>query len=476
MKKIFIGLLFFTGITYCQDQSWQLFPPGELNHYEVRSATHEIRSFQCDSIRTTGSSTITYFRGHIGFSDSCYWQNRDFLSSSGFRIDSLVYNDSSALFYFREGTTVMDFRFNYSAKPGDEWNLSTHLSRKGYCVAVKDTMILGLADSMKIYVLESSTYGNVTIKLSKSFGLIRFIPFTDFFLEIPLNKTTIPYYGLIGFQNETESRGFQLPGFSDYFHLSAGDLLLWKRTFYAGNDQTKQYLRDSIKSSSLNPEFIYYNVHRQMFDNNGNLIRSTDTTLAYLKNDFGLLFNVPAGWTVARDPGIRSEVFFIDDIYFDYNDPDTAIKLSVTAPMCEFVPFNGYCNMVCLLDFGNSHLKFSTAEGLIYMHDYSVENELTLLGSSIFRKVRGTLEIPVGIEQSKICPIAIFPNPSSGIIAVTNSQLIQMIKIYNQWGTLLSSMSGTGQIDLSDQLPGCYYLYIITYSGDIYIRRMILIK
>jgi hypothetical protein len=382
---MFNRIIIALSILFCHDlfaQNWQLFPPHQLNHYEVNPDDHEIRSFLCDSVLDAGSQTIHFFRGHSGFSDNCYWQNRGFLNSGLFRIDSLIYDDTLAIYYFREGESVFDFRFYCGAKPGDEWDLSTHLSRKGYCTNAEMIDILGISDSVKTYALESAIYGNVEIMLSKSFGLIQFVPFTDFFQEVPTGKLTIPYYHLIGFQNNMENMGFELPGFFDYFHLLAGDILLWKKTFYKEIELTAQYFLDSIQSTFYNPEWVSYNSHRKIFDREGRIVQIKDTAITYSMNDYGAFFNVPSGWMVTQESGSGNEVILIDKINFDYSDPDTAVRLEITAPGCELLQSDN-CYIICVDGFWSTSLKFSTVEGLTYIHKYSVEDELLL---NIFRR------------------------------------------------------------------------------------------
>ena len=477
MLRSVIILLAWTLSNTMLAQNWQLFPLHQLNHYQVENTNHGIRSFECDSITDNGESIVHLFINYLGPSKSCYWQNREWLSHSnddGFTVDSLVYLGDSVIYYFNNYGSLFEFVFKYNAKPGDSWDLSSHLSRTGTCVSEGIADILGETDSIKTFTLQSAE-GNIDFILSKTHGLIRFIPFTNFFLEIPAKSDVFSYHNLIGIKTDIDFRGFQLPGFNDYFHLSAGDLLLWKYTFYDMMDLTVNYYRDSLIATNITFDSVTYQVYRKIFSNYGILIDIWDTSYTYLKAEYEYQLLTPNQWYTNMNEDPYSEIFFIDNTCFKCSDSDTSVIKEFTSNACSFMQSEEGCNIICLLDDLETKYRVSTAEGITYLSE-PYGRELKLLGSVIDGVESGSMQIPVDLEHLTKCPVSVYPNPSSGIIYLTNENLISGIELYSPSGILLFSGKGSHLVDLSDYSEGFFYLVIYTCSGEIYMQKVIFMK
>lgn len=476
LRSIYI---FFISLMCCISfaQNWQLFPVNQLNHYRVDTENPAIRSFECDSAHLNDESIVHLFRRYNGFSDTCFWQNRNMFYCSNsitFDIDSLIYNYDSVIYYFTESGTLFDFVFKYAAKPGEEWDLSSHLGRTGTCNSVGVMDILGVTDSVKIFTLQTAVE-DVQFIVSKTNGLIQFIPFIFFFYEFPTAKSTFPYYNLIGFESTAETQGFQFPGFAEYFHLSAGDLLLWKYTFYDMMDLTTHYYRDSLKASSLYPDSVEYKISRKVYDINAELIESLNTSIDYYRNEYEYFLQTPARWFTISNSDPYEEIYFIDNAYFVYSEIDTTMIKEFSADACIFQHYENECQIMCLNNFYDTEYKVSTIEGLTYLSEaYGREHEL--LGSVIDGVERGSMQIPVGLEQLSDCLVSIYPNPSSGIISLTNEHFIRQIEIYNPLGKMIYSGGGSREINLSGYPRGCYYFLIYTNLGKVYAKKLILVR
>ncbi len=476
LRSIFI-LLAWTLSNTILAQNWQLFPLHQLNHYQVENTNHGIRSFECDSVIDNGGSIGHLFLNYLGPSESCYWQNRKTLlyrNDDEFTIDSLIYTSDSVIYYFNTYGPQFDFVFKHNSKPGDSWDLSSHLSRTGTCVSEGIADILGKTDSVKIFTLQSAD-GNIDFILSKTHGLVKFIPFTDFFLEIPAKSDVFSYHNLIGIKTDIDSRGFQLPGFNDYFHLAEGDLLLWKNTFYDMTDLTVNYYRDSLITTNITYDSITYQVYRKIFNSYAILIDTRDTSYTYLKDEYEYLLLTPYQWytNVNEDP--YAEIFFIDNARLTFTDLDTSVIKEFSSNACFFMQSEEGCNIICLLDDLETKYRVSTTEGLTYFSE-PYGRELKLLGSVIDGVERGSMQIPVGLEHLTKCPVSVYPNPSSGIIYLTNEKLISKIELYNSMGVLIFSGKGNYQVNFSGNSNGFYNLFIYTYSGQIYRQKVILLE
>ncbi|MBN1597826.1 MAG: T9SS type A sorting domain-containing protein [Bacteroidales bacterium] len=396
--------------------------------------------------------------------------------SGEFKIDSLIYSGDSVISYFNISDQTYDFIFKPLAKAGEEWNLSSNTNRGGSCVNITLSEVFGITDSVKTFTLETAAYGNVEFILSKNFGLLQFIPFTEFFLEVPLTETEIPYYNIIGINSESAKHGFQLPGFSDYFHLSAGDILLWKHSYYDIMDYVTYYYKDSLTSSLIYNDSVTYEFFRKVHDISAQFIEVKHIINTYRKNDFEFLFLTPSNWYTSKATEYYEEIYLINNVKYLYSDTDTALVSESGTTDCSFEYFEDECNVVCLLDgyYGNDY-KFSTVEGITFL-GLAFNNNQELVGSKIDGFVRGSMNIPVGIRNTPSPDVRIFPNPSSNIVYILSKFQISRIEIYNSLGVLILSTKNDYEINLSGQHVGCYHLVIYTDENKQYIHKLILIE
>ena len=456
-------------------QNWELFPVKQLNHYRVDGENPEIRSFQADSIITSGESTVHLFRNYMNLSPACYWQNHELLyykNDNDFTLDSLIYSGDSVIYYFLLDEYTFEFVFKPWAKPGEQWDLSSHLNQKGTCISPGVMNILGEPDSIKTFSLQSVD-GDITIVLSKSHGLIQFIPFTYFFMASTTDKSIFPDYNLIGTKTDMETRGFQYPDFSDYFHLSAGDLLLWKYEFYDTVYHT-QYYRDSLLSSQLFNDSVKYNVHREVYNIDGDIIENLNTTIKYFRDEYENMLETPAKWFTGKNYTTETYIFFNNSLYFRFYAIDSAIIKSFQSTDCVAWLDGNSCDIACLDSDWDTRYIVSTIEGLTYLSQ-PYGRELKLLGSVIDGVERGSMQIPLSIETPDILPVKIFPNPAKDIIYLNYEKaLVSRIDLYNSIGSRILSAKYCNEINVSAFPAGCYFLVIYSVSGEVFTHKLIL--
>ena len=458
-------------------QNWELFPIKQLNHYRVDGDNPEIRSFQADSIVIRGESIVHLFRNYMNFSSECYWQNFDFFYytyfyDDYFQIKSLEYVGDSV---FYNDPSSLDFVFKPWAKPGEQWSLSSHFNRKGTCISAGVMDILGEIDSVKIYTLQTAVE-DVTFILSKIHGFIQFVPFDYFFMELPLEKSTFPTYYLLGTQSNTKTRGFKYPDFSDYFHLSVGDILFWRYNFYDHLDDKTHYYYDSIPSSYISSDTVIYNIHRDIYDISGKIIESRNINDKYYRILYENILKAPSKWYYINYEG-SEELNVIDNFILYYTENDSAFTREARSIDCYFTGYNEEsCQIVCLTSDWDNRLSFSTIEGLTYLK-YSFYYEQILLGSVINGVERGSIELPLGLETSDLLPVYVYPNPAKSVIYLNNQESgISRVELYNSLGSRLFSIKFCHEIDVSAYPAGCYHLIIFSATGKIYTQKLILAK
>lgn len=428
-----------------QSQDWDLFPVNQLNHYQIESETKSVRSFKSDSVLEKEDVKTHFFIRYTGPSEDCYWQNFKWLFgyNDQFIIDSLVYDHDSVLYYFLEGDYPLEFVFKPLAHPGDEWNLSSHLSRKGTCISAGISEVFGVSDSIKTYALQT-VLGDVQFILSKTYGLVQFVPFTFFFQEIPLDGgDEFPFlnYKLIGLQNDDELKGFSMPGFSDYFHLSAGDQLLWENKSWEINGLTTSFLKDSLISSVISNDSVSYEIRREKYDSTGQYLENYELTVTYYKSDYEYLLQTPAIWCATNSADLNGELFIIDNMEMNSVGSDTIFSKAYHNNGCFFEKYDNECFITCIETFYQNEYKVTSLEGLVYYNGF-YGNEMELQGSIIDGRLRGSMNIPpAGLNFVQPDQFKVYPNPNTGeyiIVDLADIEEPRELMITNLQGKVIS--------------------------------------
>lgn len=427
-----------------RSQNWELFPVNQLSHYLIASETTSIRSFKSDSVMEQEDTRIHFFIQYTGPSEDCYWQNFKWLFgyNNEFIIDSLVYDHDSVVYYFLEGDYPLEFVFKPLAQPGDEWNLSSHLSRKGMCISAGISEVFGVSDSIKAFTLQT-VLGDVEFILSKTYGLTQFIPFTFFFQEIPTDKKDeFPFldYKLIGLQNDIEIKGFRMPGFPDYFHLSAGDQLLWKNKSWEINGPTTYFYKDSLLSSFISDDSVNYEILREEYDSTGQYLGNDELTVTYYKSDYEYLLQTPALWSATGNENLNGGLFIIDEMNMNILGSDTVFSKEFHNNGCFFEESEDECFVVCIDALYQIEYKLTSVEGLVYYSGF-YGDEKELQGSIINGQLRGSMNIPpVGINYVQPIKFKVYPNPNTGkyiMVDLTDIEEPRELMITNLQGKVI---------------------------------------
>ncbi len=263
-------------------QNWSLFPLGQRSYFHLTSDTGlAVVSQVMDSIKPNGDNTILYFLRKQG-PDSLNDCFREALANSFllplpesvFPMDSMTLQGDSAYWFPAPGDG--NFFFLPHVSEGQSWTVPLvpgGMQQTTFtCISAQEETFLGITDSVKTFALSTSGTGAPPInafqfKLSKTYGLIEYLPFV---LTVP-HSSWLPLktYSLIGIDDGLTNHGYTQPGFSEYFHLSPGDILQWEET-YVPFDQTQQpwtkFQQDSITSALITPDSVVYTFQRTTMD------------------------------------------------------------------------------------------------------------------------------------------------------------------------------------------------------------------
>ena len=309
MKKLLIFvLLIICGHAFAGD--WDFFQLNKTSYFAYSSyASTVIGGLRIDSVLSNGSETTFYLNKQFNPENpaSCSQANLDqsYYYENSFFTDS-IYQRNDTVFYFIYQSSL-PFFFLPKASIGQSWDVVSTVSGNSYntinftCISNEPETFFGITDSVKTFSMtpngtetNQTPISNFEFKLSKNYGLIKYLPFYDF-LYHPANYD-FTQYTTIGINSSTLASGFQVPRFEDYFHLAAGDIRLWLhdvRTDAIMVPDWTEYFRDSITQALITPDSVVYTFDRVIEDSGHVMIQSPGMTEVYRKTDFSYLKNCP---------------------------------------------------------------------------------------------------------------------------------------------------------------------------------------
>ena len=273
MKRPILLAIFILAGELGNAQGWQLFVKNQLSYYQQRiDKSIKVETFLLDSSLNINGVDYLYFNAKSELSENCYsklrkeFENFDWIKNPN-KIDSLLMTGDTILFIASFSSLLDTFIFKPYCKVGDSWITN---SIKIECTEVNVAHILGIQDSIKIFKCTGAAYDTIEFVLSKSYGLIKFLPFNEFIWH-DINSDFVPYFELIGFTRADISKGYIHPSFSKYFHLSIGDILFWRD--YSGQYDTfpesTTYHIDSITFAYISDDSVYYDYTRTDYNKKG---------------------------------------------------------------------------------------------------------------------------------------------------------------------------------------------------------------
>lgn len=437
MKKLCtLFFLFVTQIAF--SQPWQLYQPHQLTHYQNTVDTTQIISINMDSVIINGNNSTGLFNQHDFYnalapcSSVTFW-NQPYYTSGKF-YDTLTWNADTARmnqFYFLTNAVLNQSWIITSPGSGSSTDTVTIT-----CTGIQPETFLGITDSVKTFSLASTfsnpfalPLSNFQFKLSKNYGLIEYVPFEC--IHSPQYYYPKSYI-IIGINNNTLI-GFAQPTFSDYFHLHAGDVVLWQYDHVSASilfpDYT-EYFTDSITNSLITPDSVIYTTDRTTLNHFGNIATQTGLIQKFFKEDYETILSAGSGSLIAEN-GLPMGAGYLQ--YIDlWNSVgwhiDTNFFPSSNTIRSDFAL--GYnidtvgCTVQEYIDYG-AWFSLNTLVGLTrYMTGSFGSDDYYVIGATINGVTYNhTPVLPVGvIEQTKNNTTSVYPNPATDVLSISSNK------------------------------------------------------
>lgn len=487
---IAICILFCSELAYSQ---WQPFNTEVKHYFKIKNnsffpgADTTIHQFHYDTIIDYGSFKVIHsnytnpdFNGCYPVVNQNYGSYNFIYSKQYIRPDSvLLVNDSTYFFY--ENTSVL---FLPQSEVSQTWtspinNSANYNTLQFTCDSVGfGNVLLNTNDSLKYFSVKAfqnsslvtSVYDNLTIILSKNYGFKQLITFSDY------NQQE---FSLVGLDSANTKTGFSYPDFSKYFHLSVGDVIIWKEySPWAGPSHMGYtvYHKDSVTNSLITPDSVIYNFNR-VTTGGGN---TSTYTMKYLRTNFTGLNTTSSVYTIGTKVSPEYSFGFYGDELFEtygaYITNDTVVNC--------FYNFIGFtidttnCAAGIMTDVGFS-ATYNTYYGLSdYYFGGFTETFFTISGSNISGVQIGDdwATIIASVDENDVDKlIQIYPNPSNdGNITIQHEE-INSIAVYSIDGKLIL----TKHVNNNDSqtklvLPkGVYFIHIEKNNSTIRVAKVV---
>lgn len=491
-------ILLFTIILYSLAgfSQWQPFYTDVKNYYEIKGYNSHpndttIHQFHFDTIIDYGSFKVM----HTNYTDTnfngCYPAiNQDntlqmSLNKQYIHPDSVILQNDSVYFLFSIAynyttTTVL---FLPQSQPNDVWespiNNSSNYNKLVFtCDSVSyGNVINNINDSLKYFSVKAyqnstpiaSNYDSVTIVLSKHYGFKQLIVFAD---------NNQQNFSTIGIDSAGTKTGFYYPDFSDYFHLSVGDVIIWKEHQpFAGPNSLSYtiYHKDSLTSSLITTDSVIYVFDRTTTGTGGYV--STYTQKNY-RTGFTGLESASNIYIMAKSAS-REGYFWLDELFrtsgaFITND-------TIVNRLYYFQGENIHtsnCFVHFMMDVGVD-VTYNTYYGLAAHNVYSWSNTYhSIVGSTIDG-------VQLGMQWSNIIAnvdevemknqIHVYPNPSNdGNITIVH-QGISQIEIFSMEGKLMLSKNVSDKNEFTGiNLPkGFYFIQLLDKNNQLSTKKVV---
>jgi hypothetical protein len=391
-------------------------------------------------------------------------------------IDSLTKRNDTV--FWHSNYSNLPFYFLTDAMPGQSWTITSTNSSNDYdqivisCTSVQLQTFFGVTDSVKIFNMVPNgsrsnqvPVSNFQMSLSKNYGLLEFVPFYRFMYH-PAGQN---FYSLklIGFENSTSQEGYQQPGFSNYFHLAPGDILLWHR--YVNPDDITMpdydvYYLDSITQSVITIDSVVYTFNRTIKDAAGVITQINNDKISIYRNQYEDILCSPPRWLASgiNQYSLYGSLWNSEDLLLQIdsinNDTITVFPFSIGQ---GFVTTN--CTPYFLIDLWNI-VEFNSRSGVKKYCNMGFGSDCTeLIGYKIDGIQNGG--ITLGLTNLNVNNlISIYPNPVKDVLVISSERKeLGEIKIYNVIGKLLYDKYMPGistEINVEKLTVGIYFIEV----------------
>jgi hypothetical protein len=486
--KTIITLLFLCFSLNSFSADWDLFPLNQKSfYYQSQSATTgDVHVFLNDSVNIINQDTVFYFLAKMDFlnAGNCYFDTlREFALQNylNYYIDSFVQRNDTI--YNFSPLSSNPFYFLPKAFPGQSWTITSTNINNDYnqitinCSAIQVQQFLGITDSVKVFTMTANgassgqvAIANYSMRLSKNYGLIEFVPFKQF-LYHPAHTSFIQM-NLIGFDSAGTKVGYQQPLFHDYFHLSPGDILQWHFHYDAAiiwEPDYDEYRRDSITQVIIAPDSITYIYNMELLDSDLVVTYHSNLTRTYSKSEFAGIIETAPLWVGTGSAeslmpfGIGFAIWYSNNLHLEISGGDT---VNVFSPSTGCSTIDTGCNINQTTDLG-ADLSINDHAG-ITMHCYwNFSSWCTyLIGSRVNGVVSGNISVSGNELLFPKKTLTISPNPACEFITVKNISDCKTWEIFESTGKKVKSGNHIQLIEINDLSAGIYIICLQTNKGE----------
>lgn len=459
-KNCWLFLLFFISTT-SYSQNWDLFPPTQKSLY---SNFHGYEDIRIDSILIQGDTSTLFFNDRVRNGNCLSDPNMNFAFWGGYFLvpKSAIVTPKLTTFHCIKNGIPMQFVFKQRAAIGETWPIAqTNLYFK--CESIVKGNVFGDTDSLKYFNVYEIGKPNPIYEykfiLSKNYGLIQFasisqLAFSD---TIGLQKST-----LLGFRKSGVNKGFVVPDFNDFFHLHAGDVLIWKHLVKDVDIRIPDkifYYKDSIlKALHTNDSALY------TYSRSANSKIEIDS-IYFLRKEFEDYFIQNPSHYVMTDKDPTSHFSFMgDDVFSHVRVEDIRILNGVTEINFDWSGWGhdkNDCSESLVVDVGFS-FSVNTKVGLLSkgVYVWGITSS-EVIGSIIDGVHSGITSIPTSIADIKNAEFSIYPNPAYTTITIQgNFNSNAPYKITNLQGQIVQEGFLSPSINIESLPKGLYYLQL----------------
>lgn len=444
-------------------------PTGRSDLYLIDSvSTSNITTFyyprtSCKIMGAGECSPISY--EEAGMQNNWYYSNPGAFNALSKRNDTVFFHQPNGV----------NFYFLPLAEPGQSWTIdynSTHFTCTQItitCESITQGDVLGIPDLIKTFTLQANgtlpgdvNLDTLNFKLSQHYGFIEYIPY-----QTLINSNTAPLSeSLIGLENESIQTGYTMPSFTDFFHLSPGDIrmfevineIVFPQSYYT------EYYRDSIKSAFISADSIAYTFRREIKKQGSPTITIYENDQEYYTTkEWGFMIAAPpAGFEAMTDiTGLDAFKDIVEKqnccISQDKTTTSFSVEFLYDVIILESCEFSWMCD-------GSWGKSIDTELGLIgwwrtceYAH---------LIGYQIGANQWGNIWLNTTENPQQVESLLIRPNPAKNELTISlpdNQTITKQITITSFDGKcVLNQQFYENSLNVSMLSSGCYLMTIKT--------------
>lgn len=489
MKQLLLGLA--CSIAFPLTAQWDLFPLGQRSYYRDMSLPGiQVDMVLMDSLRIDPQEgTYLYNRSSIhrqlfGSCAGAVVQGMTYMyQSMGYPtpMDSLLVRNDTA--FYASALSAAPFYFLPRATIGQSWTVTSTYGGNAFsdititCTGITGETFLGVTDSVKTFSLTAvgavSAINDRVVRLSKQHGLVEYMPFEAFLYHPP--GAGLRWYALLGMEADDVVHGYRQPAFADYFHLSAGDVLLWRyeeHPWYIAQPSITTYRRDSIVGVAVSAISVTYAFTGATQQADGSITTFQSGQVAYYRAALGGMLgaapNDLANGAGASNSGVE---FWGPEANMVWHSGPLQLSIAQngvdTITSFAFESWGDFVDTACQVHQAvdwSYEWRADTRAGLNhYCANFGMGTACTdLIGSRINGGQQGNIALSITSNEGVAAGLSIHPNPATDRLFLPDTRLGgSKYNILDAFGRVVQSGTlAQDGIAVQDLPRGMYVLHI----------------